>query len=58
MKNRTKAIIIPPIVALVIGLFYLFMVANGYSLYYEGIGLILYSDYQLQEMQKDSNYQE
>ena len=33
------------------------MVVNGYSPYYEGIGLTLYSDYQLQEMQKDPHYQ-
>ena len=56
MKTRTK-ITIPVIIAFAIGLFYLFMVANGYSPYYEGIGLTLYSDYQLQEMQKDPHYQ-
>ena len=38
MKSRTK-IIIPAIVLLAIGLFYLFMVANGYSPYVEGIGM-------------------
>lgn len=57
MKTRAK-IIIPAIFLLAIGLFYLFMVANGYSPYYEGLGLILYSDYKLQEFQNYSENQE
>lgn len=48
MKTRTK-IMIPVIVVLIIASFYLYIVANGYSPYYEGIGLTLYSDYKLQE---------
>ena len=48
MKTRTK-ILIPTIVLLAIGLFYLFITENGYSPYYEGIALTLYSDYKFQE---------
>ena len=48
MKTITK-ITIPIAIVVVIASVYLFMVANGYSPYYEGIGLDLYSDYQLQE---------
>ncbi|MCE2504921.1 MAG: hypothetical protein J4F36_00290 [Nitrosopumilaceae archaeon] len=53
MKTRTK-IIIPVIAFLAIGLFYAFITANGFSFYDEGISLILYSDYQLQEFQSNS----
>ena len=49
MKTRTK-IIIPIVIVAAIASVYLFMIANGYSPYYEGIGLELYSDYQLQEL--------
>ena len=48
MKTSTK-IIIPVAISVTIVSFYLFMVANGYSPYYEGIRLERYSDYQLQE---------
>lgn len=43
MKTRTK-ILIPTISVLAIGLFYLYIVANGYSPYVEGIGLNYYAE--------------
>ncbi len=43
MKTRTK-IIIPIIFILIIGLFYLYIVANGYSPYVEGIGMDYYAE--------------
>lgn len=42
MKTRTKLIITAIVVPLVIGLFYLFIVANGYTGYIEGIGMIYF----------------
>ncbi|QMU55190.1 MAG: hypothetical protein GKS07_10035 [Nitrosopumilus sp.] len=56
MKAITK-IIIPVIVVLIIASLYLYIVANGYSPYYEGIGLTLYSDYKLQEYRLHSENQ-
>ena len=43
MKTRTK-ILIPTVVFLSIGLFYLYIVDNGFSIYSEGINLTLYSE--------------
>lgn len=43
MKTRYK-ILIPAIAVLAIGLFCLYIVANGYSPYVEGIGLIYYAE--------------
>ena len=45
---------IPAIAVLIIASFYLYIVTNGYSPYYEGIGLTLYSDYKLQEFKSHS----
>lgn len=56
MKN--KIFIIPAIVILAGGLFYWFMVENGYSPYYEGMTLEMYSEYELQEIQKNSQNKE
>ena len=53
MKTRTK-ILIPAMLVLVIASFYLYIVANGYSPYYEGIGLTLYSNHKLQEFKSHS----
>ncbi len=53
MKTRTKIMILV-IVVLAIVSFYLYAVENGYSPYYEGIGLILYSDYKFQEFKSHS----
>jgi len=55
---NTKIFVIPVIVVLAAGLFYWFMVENGYSPYYEGISIELYSDYQWNEFQKYPENQE
>ena len=47
MKTRTK-IIIPLIVFFAIGLFYIYIVANGYSPYVEGIGMDYHAETDLQ----------
>jgi len=48
MKTRTK-IIIPLVFFLTIILFYLYITANGFSFYNEGMRLDYFSDYQLQK---------
>ena len=43
MRARTK-ILVPVILVLAAGLFYLYVVANGYSPYVEGISLTYYEE--------------
>ena len=53
MKTRTK-ILIPTVVFLSIGLFYLYIVDNGFSIYSEGINLTLYSEDEFQKILKQT----
>ena len=48
MKTRTK-IIIPVITILVIGLFFIYITANGFSFYNEGIDVYRFSAYELEK---------
>ncbi len=56
MKTRTK-ILIPIIPVVVIGLFYLYIVANGYSPYVEGIGLNYYAETEPNKIFEHSSFQ-
>ena len=53
MKTRTK-ILIPTVVFLSIGLFYLYIVDNGFYIYSEGINLTLYSEDEFQKILKQT----
>ena len=53
MKTRTK-IIIPTVIFLSIGLFYLYIVDSGFSIYSEGIHLTLYSEDEFQKILKQT----
>ena len=56
MKTRYK-IIIPAIVFLAIGLFYLYIVANGYSPYVEGIGMDYHAETDTSKIMENLNLQ-